>query len=289
MKFCFVVRSIQAQIPTYTTTHLAFEAHKAGHDVYYTTVNSFSYFNQNVYATVVSIGKKNFLNRVSFLQHLQTTHEKFETNLSEFEAVWLRYNPNIEKHSEEANPFAVFDFAKKLSAQGVFVVNNPLGILKASSKMYLSNLPSSILPKTITTRSPIKIKNFIRSIRKPVVIKPISGFGGQDVFFVNNTKEININQIITSVSRHGYVQVQEYLPSVKSGDKRLLLLNGEPIYDKGKVAIYKRLSPKGEIRSNIHIGGRRKRSAFTDADQHIVDEIREQLIAEGLREDAPAG
>ena len=92
--------------------------------------------------------------------------------------------------------------------------------------MYLSSFPPEIRARTLITRSTLKIKEFLRELKKPAILKPLSGYGGQDVFFIKDPREININQIIATVSKNGYVMAQEYLPAVKKGDKRLLLLDG---------------------------------------------------------------
>jgi len=164
----------------------------------------------------------------------------------------------------------------------VMVVNDPYGLSRAASKMYLSSFPAQIRAKTLITRSPVKIKEFLRELKKAAILKPLSGFGGQDVFFIKSLKETNINQIIATVSKSGYVMAQEYIPAVKKGDKRLLLLNGSPIFIGNQAAIYRRMSPKGEIRSNMHIGGKRKRVEFTEVEEKIAEAIRPRLVADGL-------
>jgi glutathione synthase len=264
---------------------LAFEAHRRNHKVVYTTVNSLS-FNEDekVIATVVSPGHGPFLNRASFLEALKSEKaEREEVCLSDFDVVFLRYNPNEHEADKDKSKNPAIEFGRLLKNHGVFVVNDPGGLAKASSKMYLSSLPQEIRAKTLITRSPVKIKEFIRHLKKPAIIKPLSGFGGQDVFFIkNSSKELNINQIIAAVSKNGYIMVQEYLPAVKKGDKRLLLLNGSPIVIGKKVAMYRRISAKGEIRSNIHVGGTRKTSEFTEVEARIADAIRPKLLADGL-------
>jgi glutathione synthase len=284
MKICFVVRSLFSQIPTYTTTHLAFEAHRRGHQVVYTTLNSFSCTDEmKIMATGVSFERTSFGSRQEFLRaiHLGLV-EKKEVCLSDFDVVFLRYNPNETETEKEKGKNPSIEFGRLLKLQGVMVVNDPGGLTKAFSKMYLSSFPSSIRAKTLITRSTVKIKEFLKELKKPAIIKPLSGFGGQDVFFVKNLKDININQIITTVSKNGYVIAQEYLPAVKKGDKRILLLNGFPIFVGRQPALYLRVSPKGEIRSNMHIGGKRKKASLTRSDVKIIEAIRPKLISDGL-------
>lgn len=284
MKVCFVVRSLFSQIPSYTTTHLAFEAYRRGHEVVYTTLNSFSCTDDmRVLATGVSFEDLEISNRFEWAKILQSgLAPKREVCLSDFDVVFLRYNPNEMDGEKERGKNPSIEFGRLLKLQGVMVVNDPGGLTKAASKMYLSSFPSDIRAQTLITRSTIKIKDFLKKLKGPAIIKPLSGFGGQDVFFVKDLKDININQIISSVSKNGYVMAQEYLPAVKKGDKRILLLNGYPIFVGKQPALYLRVSPKGEIRSNMHIGGRRKKTKLTENDVKIIESIRPKLLADGL-------
>lgn len=282
MKICFVVRSVHTQVITYTTTHLAYEAYRRGHRVAYATVSSFSYSDDGrVRATIVTPGVGPFESRRAFLDALKGEEaERAEVCLSDFDVVFLRHNPNESEEDRTNNP--AIEFGRLLKAHGVLVVNDPGGLTKAASKMYLSAFPEEIRARTLITRSTVKIKEFLALLRKPAILKPLSGFGGQDVFFIKNHKEININQIIATVSKSGYVMAQEYIPEVKKGDKRLLLLNGSPIIIGSTVAMYRRMSPKGEIRSNMHVGGTRKHADFTKVEARIAEIIRPKLIADGL-------
>jgi glutathione synthase len=236
-----------------------------------------------VLATVVSTGKIDCLNREQFLRVLQSENAfREETCLSEFDVVFLRYNPNDSDAERERSRNPAIEFGRLLKSQGVLVLNDPMGLFRASSKMYLSSFPSSIRAQTLITRSAPKIKDFLKQLKKPAILKPLTGYGGQDVFFIKGLSDININQIIAAVSKNGYVMVQEYIPEVKKGDKRVLLLNGSPIYIGNQAAVYRRMSPKNEIRSNIHIGGTRRKAEFTSKDAEIVEAIRPKLIADGL-------
>ncbi len=284
MKICFVVRSVHHQLPNYTTTHLAYEAYRRGHKVFYSTVNSFSYTNdQTIRCTGISAGSSDLENRHQYLQNLQSERaHREEICLTKFDAVFLRYNPNESDGEKDRSRNPALEFGRLLKQHGVLVVNDPAGLSRAASKMYLCTLPPEIRAKTLITRSTHKIKEFLRELRKPAIIKPLSGFGGQDVFFVKNTRDININQIIAAVSKNGYVMAQEYIPEVKKGDKRLLLLNGSPIVIDGKAAIYNRIAPKGEVRSNIHIGGTRRAAEFTAVEENIARAIQTKLVSDGL-------
>jgi glutathione synthase len=282
MKICFVVRSVAGQAPTYTTTHLAFEAFRRGHLVAFASIQGFNYSDtQGVRATVVIPRDRQVNTPRDFLEALNHPYAiRTEMGLEDFDVVFLRYNPAQSGVERSHNP--AIEFGRLLKQKRVLVVNDPAGLERASSKMYLMSLPASVRAKTLVSRSPQRIKEFIRELRRPVIIKPLNGYGGQDVFLVKNAKDINLNQIISAVAKSGYVMAQEYLTEIKKGDKRLLLLNGEPIFIGNQPAIYKRMAPPDDIRANIHVGGTRRPAELTDKERLIVEKIRSRIVADGL-------
>lgn len=282
MKICFVVRSVPGQAPKYTTTHLAFEAFRRGHLVAFASIQSFVYDDtQGVRATVVIPRDRQVANPKEFLEALNHPFAlRTEMSLEDFDVVFLRYNPAHSGSERGHNP--AIEFGRLLKQRRVLVVNDPAGLERAASKMYLMSLPAHVRAKTLVSRSPQRIKEFVRELRRPVIIKPLNGFGGQDVFLVKSAKDININQIISAVAKSGYVMAQEYLTEAKRGDKRLLLLNGEPIFIGHQPAIYKRVCPPDDIRANIHVGGTRQATELTDAERAVVDAIRTRVVADGL-------
>jgi glutathione synthase len=88
--------------------------------------------------------------------------------------------------------------------------------------------------------------------------------------------------MVSTVRRDGYVIVQEFLPAVAKGDKRVLLLGGAPLRVGDTVAAYKRMRPRDDIRNNMHVGGSRRAADFSDAEQRICDLLRPRLTADGL-------
>lgn len=280
MKICFVVRSVGHLNLTQTTTHLAFEAAQRGHRVYFTSAKSFCFTGENEVAASVLKANSQAINRTEFLKALLTKARPEQLNLSRLDVVFLRYNASVGESNTGHSPY--LEFARLLKNQGVMVINDPAGLSRAASKMYMCNFPQEIRPQTLISRNPLQIKDFLRDLKKPAIVKPLSGYGGQDVFFVKSTHDLNVNQIIAAVSKNGYVMAQEYLPEVRQGDKRLLLLNGSPIFAGERAAIYRRMSPKGEIRSNIHVGGIRKACRMTKADLLIAETVRPKLLADGL-------
>jgi glutathione synthase len=134
----------------------------------------------------------------------------------------------------------------------------------------------------LITRSVERVRAFLRELDGPAIIKPLSGFGGQNVFYVARGQAANLPQIISTVRKDGYVIVQEYLSAAAKGDKRVLLLGGAPLSVDGTVAAYKRMRPKDDIRNNMHVGGSRRRTEFLEAERRICDLLRPRLVADGL-------
>jgi glutathione synthase len=110
-----------------------------------------------------------------------------------------------------------------------------------------------------------------------VVIKPLSGAGGDGVFLLRE-EDLNANAIIETVTQLGrrVAMIQRFLPEVKQGDKRILLLDGEPL---GAIL---RVPKQGDVRSNIHVGGSVVRAELDDRDRAIVAALAPRLRADGL-------
>ena len=114
-----------------------------------------------------------------------------------------------------------------------------------------------------------------------MVLKPLEGSGGQDVYLIDK-HEKNVNQIIDHLISQGYVIAQEFLPAVKDGDVRVLLLNGQVMEKDGKKAIIRRVAGEGEFRSNFTLGATADSSDLTPEMQRIVDLTAPKLIRDGL-------
>jgi len=98
-----------------------------------------------------------------------------------------------------------------------------------------------------------------------------------------NQKDIpNLNQMIDAVTRDGYVIAQQYLPEAEKGDTRLFLMNGRPLRVKGKYAAFRRVRTGGDMRSNIHAGGRLAEATITDTDLRIAEIVRPKIVQDGM-------
>ncbi|MBI4510452.1 MAG: glutathione synthase [Deltaproteobacteria bacterium] len=284
MRACFVVNNVKTQRPTYTTLHLGYEAWKRGHDVRFMSVDAFSYGDDNrVLGLTARPPPRKYASPKKFCRALVSDEVVLEEAcLNEFDVVFLRNNPSVAAQDSVDRFNPAIDFGRRLKRNGVMVINDPDGLLRAGSKMYLAGFPKEIRPKTLVSRNVDKIKEFLRELDGPAIIKPLSGFGGQNVFYVRRGQVSNLNQMIQAVRKEGYVIAQEYLPQVARGDKRVLLLRGEPIRLGKHAAAYKRMRPKDDIRNNMHVGGIRKRCEFSDVEERICSLLRPRLVTDGL-------
>jgi len=288
MRLCFVVNSVRTQRPTYTTAHLAFSAFRRGHDVGFVSVDALSQGQGEegeIQGELVRPRPGRMRDCVGYVKGLVSPEAIRETaRLNDFDVVFLRNNPNAGKQDDSDrvafNP--AIDFGRRLRRAGVMVVNDPDGLTRAGSKMYLAGFPVELRPKTLVTRSLERVRAFLRELDGPAIIKPLAGFGGQNVFYLARGQMANVAQMISTVRRDGYVIVQEFLPAVTKGDKRVLLVGGAVCTVGATVAAYRRMRPKDDIRNNMHVGGVRKRSEFTDDERRICDLLRPRLVADGL-------
>lgn len=284
VRVCFVVNNVKTQRATYTTLHLGYQAWRRGHDVRFMSVDAFSYGDDNrVIGQAARPPAGRYPSARRFHRALVADDVAVEeVCLSDFDVVFLRNNPavGVKDGGDRFNP--AIDFGRRLERHGVLVVNDPDGLLRAGSKMYLAGFPEEIRPRTLVSRSVDKIKEFLRGLGGPAVIKPLSGFGGKNVFYVRRGQVSNLNQMIQAVRKEGYVIAQEYLPDAARGDKRVLLLSGEPIRVGAAAAAYKRMRPRDDIRNNMHVGGVRRRCALSAEEERICALLRPRLGADGL-------
>ncbi len=287
MRVCFVVNSVRTQRATYTTVHLAHAAARLGHDVGFVSVDDLSQGHgptddSHVFGEVVRARPGRTRDTAAYAKALTAADAPKEyARLSDFDVVFLRNNPHVGTGAADAfNP--AIEFGRRLKQAGVMVVNDPDGLLRAGSKMYVAGFPTEIRPRTVITRSVERVRAFLRQLDAPAVIKPLAGFGGQNVFYVGRGQTANLAQMIATVRSQGYLIVQEYLPAVVKGDKRVLLLGGTPLQVDGHFAAYRRMRPKDDIRNNIHVGGARKPGSLSAQERSICELVRPRLVADGL-------
>ena len=283
MRICFVVADVRAQLPTFAGVYLAHAAHRRGADVRFVSVDDLSFLDNNtILATTRRVRHGDYERPADYARALSSDDAVVEEdNLGSFDVIFLRYNPGRDASGRMGAP--LIDFAWRLRLGGTLVVNDPEGLRRAGSRMYLGDFPADIRAKTLVSRSPQKLKEWVRALPGPAVLKPLQPRGGEHVFLVKRRQVSNLNQIITAVTKHGYAIAQEYVPEIEKGEKRLLLLGAEPIRVGKKVAIYRRHTIIGNPESAVsETAATRSRCEFGPAEARICDLIRPKLLADGL-------
>jgi glutathione synthase len=283
MKLVVVVNGVRGLRASYTSTLLALAAVRRGHAVGLVSVDELSY-DHAVTGRVhwVEPTAEEAADPAACLKRLRGPAARVEdVPLAAMDVVLLRNNPLIaEARGVRFNP--ALELGRRLKEQGVLVLNDPDGLRRAGTKMYLSAFPASIRPKTLITCSLDRVRSFLSELRGSAIIKPLQGFGGQNVFLLERKDRDNWESIVSTVRTGGYFILQEYVAAAARGDKRVLLVGGVPLEAEGKVAVYRRLHAPGELRNNIHAGGSRRRCVLTPGERELCELVRPRLVADGL-------
>lgn len=282
MKIGFVVNQVDTEVDIYTTTHLAFTAQKMGHEPYLMGVGDLVYYPEGYMGALACAPSKKFKTAENFLKDMQGKDaNKVPITSHDLDVLFIRNDPSADTESRPWAQNSGINFGKIALNQGVIVLNHPNSLFDALNKMYFQHFPESVRPKTIITRNPEDIHNFYNDCDHRVVLKPLQGSGGKDVFLLKD-KEINMKQIVEAISRNGYVIAQEYLPGAKDGDIRLFVVNGRALEKDGKYAAIRRKNSADDFRSNISAGGQTEKVDMDDTMLEIVEKIRPKLIQDGL-------
>ncbi|WEX75416.1 glutathione synthase [Sinorhizobium numidicum] len=284
MRIAFFVNSIEGETTYYTTTSLALAALARGHEICYVTPGDFVLRPDDgllVRATTLSGSKPK--KPETLLSALKGEQAKISTiDMRDVQVLFLRNDP-----SEDADkrPWAVYvgtNFGRLAAARGVIVVNDPDGLALAQNKLYFQGFPEIVRPTTLISRSIEEIRTFIDDHPDGVMLKPLQGSGGKNVFKIRSSGEANLNQIFEVASGAGYLIAQDYLPEAVGGDIRFFLMNGRPLERNGIHAAFRRVPAKGDVRSNMHVSGTAEPATITPQILAIAEKLRPKLIADGM-------
>ena len=284
MRIAFVVNDIKTEHPSYTTTHLAQAATNMGHEAWYISVSDFCYeTDENVHAKASRVSKTGHRSCSSYLADLKDKRAISENiNLAEIDVLMLRNDPSEDASNRPWARLAGINFARFAMRQGVLVVNDPDGLTQAVNKLYLQQFPAEVRPTALITRDRNQIKEFSAEMGGTIVLKPLFGSGGRNVFLLRPEDMPNANQMIDAVSRDGYIIAQEYLPDAIHGDTRLFMLNGMPFCHKGQYAALRRVRSDGDMRSNMTAGASSAPAIINDDILELAERIRPQLLHDGM-------
>lgn len=249
---------------TDTTYVLMREAERRGHAVNYATLDGLHVRGGAVYAHArrvrfVSEGAKFF-----------EIVEEHDLALDGVDVVWQRKDPPFDAMYLHAT-----QLLERVDAK-VFVLNHPRGLREANEKLYALHFPDCT-PKTIVTCRQDDVLHFLHEVGGRAVIKGLDRSGGVGVFLLD-AADRNRNALIESVTDEGraYAIVQEYVPAVVDGDKRIILLDGEPV---GAVL---RRPRADDLRGNIHSGATTHACDITPRERELAARVAPKLRADGL-------
>lgn len=285
MKICFVISDIKTEACG-TSVVILKKAHERGHTVYVMSVGDFIFQrDESIKLRCKKIPTSLEGETVEeFWEQVQDDKLKAKAvSSTAMDVVFLRNNPTEETSDRHWAEHSGIAFARMIQQSGVLVLNDAFAMSHAFiDKLYFEELPSEIKPDSLITRNKEDILKFWERMGKKMVLKPLEGSGGQDVFLIDEHKK-NLNQIIDTISAKGYIIAQQFLPEVSKGDVRVILMNGKILEEDGQKAIIRRVNKdSSEFRSNLALGAKAKKAKLTPEIEKIVSITAPKLIRDGL-------
>lgn len=197
--------------------------------------------------------------------------ETTDTRLADLDVVLMRKDPPFDME------YIYATYLLELAEQdGLLVVNRPASLRDCNEKLSIARFPS-LAPPTLVAREARLIRGFLE-VHQDMVIKPLDGMGGQSVFRIRRG-DPNIGVIIETLTAHGarFAMVQRYIPEIVHGDKRILMIDGEPV----EYALA-RIPAEGETRGNLAAGGTGKGVSLSEQDRRICAAVGPFLREKGL-------
>ena len=245
-----------------STFRIALEAQARGHSLFFYTPDRLAFVEGRVIARGWPIEvRREVGNHVSY-------GAETEVDLGDFDVVWLRQDPPFDMGYITTTHLLEIIHPKTL------VVNDPFWVRNSPEKLLVLRFPE-LIPPTAIARDLATIRAF-KDRHGDIILKPLYGNGGAGVFRLdpNDRNLSSLHELFTSMSREPLI-VQKFLPDVAKGDKRVILVDGEP------VGAINRVPQAGETRSNMHVGGRAEKIGLTARDLEICATIGPVLKEKG--------
>jgi glutathione synthase len=265
-KFAFVMDPLESVLPDKDTTFVfMLEALARGHQVFFLGL-------KNLYTQghqAFGFARRCEVSRS--VPHYRLLDDGSVYPLEAFDAIFMRKDPP----ADDAYLFATM-ILSLADPRHTFVMNSPSGLREANEKLYALNFPGAI-PPTLVTYEIARLKQFMKDQGGEMVVKPLDGHGGESVFLARSDDR-NLNPILEAVTRFESrpIMAQRYIPEIRDGDKRVILLDGEPL---GGTL---RVPRDDEHRGNIHVGGNCVKVDLTPRDLEICRMLGPRLRRDGL-------
>ncbi len=248
-----------------STFAMLLEAQRRSWSIHYIRPNSLYVLDGRPFAQAASL---------TVQDNPQNWHQRSEysdISLREFNVILMRKDPPFDMEYIYAT--YVLELAQK---SGVCIVNNPISLRNMNEKFSIVNFPNCCTP-TLVTRDRDRINHFIDE-HSDVVVKPMDAMGGESIFRIS-PNDNNKNSIIDQITGKGAttIMAQRFIPEISEGDKRILLINGEPV-----AYALARVPAKGEFRGNLAAGGSGHGVPLSDKDRQICTEIKTTLVDNGI-------
>jgi glutathione synthase len=253
------------EIATDTTFVLMLEALRRGHRLFYLAPGELGADEGNATA----LARPVLALRREAGRHVELGPPHASVLDDDFEVVFQRTDPPVDAAYVEATQILTL-------CRRARVLNRAEGILAANEKLYALHFPELMAETLVTNRIP-QLVDFLAKCGGEMIVKPLDGRGGEGIFHVRHDDR-NLFSILEQATRFGRrrTMAQRYLPEIRRGDKRILLLDGEPI------GALLRVPADGEVRANLHVGGRAVRTQLDDDDRRIIERLAPALRRDGL-------
>tara|TARA_Y100001960_G_scaffold331463_1_gene428553 strand:+ start:489 stop:1397 length:909 start_codon:yes stop_codon:yes gene_type:complete len=247
-----------------TTYFLMLAAYERGYEVFFVDPATLSLRHSDVYAAVVKV-KVSKNQRQPFV-----TEPQGLCALANMDAVWIRQDPPFDR-----SYFYVTLLLDQLPER-VQIINKPVTVRNWNEKLAALRYPA-FTPTTFVSRSVQEIKQFLKEQQR-ITVKPVDGHGGKGIIFLDSGgKEISEQLDNATRGERHWVVAQQYLPAAREGDKRILLLDGEPL---GAIL---RVHAEGVELNNLDQGGSAEPAKLDDRDRQICEAMRHDLVMHGVR------
>jgi len=247
-----------------TSFALMLEAQRRGHRVYYAAPEDLG-----IDAGRVTVRVQRAKLRREAGRHVELEPARLVPVDDEFDLVFQRKDPPVD--ADYVTVTQILSLCRRAR-----VLNRPEGILGANEKLYALHFPE-LMPTTCVTRDRPKLIEFMKEMGGEMIVKPLHGKGGEGIFHVRQDDR-NLFSILEQSTGFGtrWTMAQRYVPAVRKGDKRILLVEGKPL---GAVL---RVPAEDETRSNLHVGGRPVKAVIDEHDRRIIERIAPRLRQDGL-------
>lgn len=248
-----------------TSFAMLLEAQRRGYELWYMEMDDLSLYQGESYGRMARLTVKEDPKQWYTLE----TAER--QPLSNLDVILMRKDPPFDTEYIYATYLL-----ERAEEKGTLIVNKPQSLRDANEKLYTAWF-SQFTPTTLVTRSSAEIREFYQT-HQDIILKPLDGMGGASIFRVK-AGDPNLGVIIETLTEHGsrYCMAQTYLPEIKEGDKRVLVVDGEVI-----PYCLARIPQGGETRGNLAAGGLGVAQPLSDSDRRIAEALGPTLKDKGL-------